>query len=141
MGSGGIACLVRDTLRDRVSVVAADEHARFMWIRARVRVSPLRDIYIAVCYFPPASSPFAIHNKADGDPFTDLYTDITKYSTVGEVILIGDFNARIRDLQIPLHDRSEDVFCTRGMDLTSVGLHRISEDSSGPTTAYGKHLL
>lgn len=54
---------------------------------------------------------------------------------------MGDFNAHTRDLQIPLHDRSEDVFCTRGIDPTSVGLHRISEDSSGPTTAYGKHLL
>lgn len=113
-GSGGIACLVRDTLRDRVSVVAADEHARFMWIRARVRVSPPRDIYIAVCYFPPASSPFAIHNKADGDPFTDLYTDITKYSTDGEVILMGDFNARNRDLQIPLHEVKKMCFVSGG---------------------------
>ena len=141
MGSGGIACLVRDTLRDRVSIVAADEHARFMWIRARFKVSPPRDIYIAVCYFSLASSPFAIHNKADGDPFTDLYTDITKYSTDGEIILMGYFNARTRDLHIPLHDRSEDVFCTRGMDPTSVGLHRISKDSLGPTTAYRKHPL
>lgn len=111
-GSGGIACLVRDTLRDRVSVVAADEHARFMWIRVRVKFFLPRDIYIVVCYFSPASSAFAIHNKADGDPFIDLYTDITKYLADREIILMGDFNARTRDLQIPLHDWSEDVFCT-----------------------------
>ena len=54
---------------------------------------------------------------------------------------MGDFNARTRDLQIPLHDQSKDVFCIRGTDPTSVGLHRFSEDSTGPTTAYGKHLL
>ena len=54
---------------------------------------------------------------------------------------MGDFNARTRDLQIPLHDRSKDVFCNRGIDPTFVGLHRILEDVLGPTTAYGKHLL
>ena len=53
----------------------------------------------------------------------DLYTGITRYSADEEVILMGDFNARIRDLQIPLHDRSEDVFCIEGLDPVAVGLH------------------
>ena len=133
--------MVKDALKDRVSLVAVDEYARFMWVRVRARVSHLRDIYIAVCYFPPASSPFSIRNGADGDPFIDLYTVITKYSADGEVILMGNFNAYTRDLQIPLHDQSEGVFCTWGIDPTSVGLHRISEDVLGSTTAHGKHLL
>jgi hypothetical protein len=140
-GSGGVACLASDSLRNRVSLVAEDEFSRFMWIQISVGVSPPRDIYIAVCYFPPTSSPFSIHNGSNGDPFIDLYTDITQYSVVGEVILLGDFNARTRDLQIPLHDRSEDVFCTQGIDPDSVGLHRMSDDALGPTTVYGKHLL
>ena len=72
--------------------MATDDHARFMWIQIRARIPPLRDIYIAVCYFPPISSSFAIHNS-DIDPFTDLYSDITKYSAVGDIIIMGDFNA------------------------------------------------
>jgi len=75
-----------------------------VWIRISVGVSPSRDIYIAVCYFPLASSSFVVHNGSNGDPFIGLYTDITWYCVVGEVILLGDFNARIRDLHIPLHD-------------------------------------
>jgi hypothetical protein len=76
-----------------------------------------------------------------GDPFIDLYVDITQYSTVGEVILLGDFNSCTRALQIPLHDRSEDVFCIQEIDPESVGLHRMSDDALGPFTAYGRYLL
>ena len=133
-------CLARDDLRDRISVVATDDHARFMWIQIRVSTPPRRDIYIAVCYFPPISSSFSIHSS-DDDPFTDLYSDITKYSVVGDIIIMGDFNAQTRDLQIPIHDRTVDVFYTRGVDPTSMNMHRTSEDSLGPMTAYGKHLL
>ena len=111
----GVACLVRDELKDRLTLAATNEYARFMWIRARVGIPPPRDIYIAVCYFPPASSPFDIHDGVERDPYADLYADITKYSVEGEVIIMGDFNARTRDLQVPLHDRSEDEFCTRGI--------------------------
>ena len=138
---GGVACLASDSLRNKVSLVAEDEFVRFMWIWISIRVSPLRDIYIAVCYFSPSSSPFAIHNGSKGDTFINLYTDITQYSVVGEVILQGDFNARNRDLQIPLHDRLEDVFCTQGIDPDLVGLHRMSDDALGPIAVYGKHLL
>ena len=54
---------------------------------------------------------------------------------------MGDFNACTRDLQIPLHDHSKDVFCTQGIDPVSISLHWILEDALGPTTVYGKHLL
>ena len=114
--------------------MATDEYAIFMWIRARTKISPLRHVYLTVYYFPPASSSFTIHNGVDRDPFMDLYSGITQYSADGEVILMGDFNARTRDLQIPLHDRSEDVFCTEGLDPAGVGLHWASEDTLEPTT-------
>ena len=78
--------------------MASDEYTRFMWIRIRTKIFPVRHLYFAVCYFPPASSPFAIHNGADRDPFMDLYTGITQYSADREVILMGDFNARTKDL-------------------------------------------
>lgn len=122
-------------------MVATDEYARFMWIQIRARTSPLRDIYVAVCYFPPISSSYAIHNSSDGDPFTDLYSYINKFSAVGDVILTGDFNARTKDLQTPMHHWTKDIFCTRGIDPTTIGMHRTSEDHLGPTTAYGRYLL
>jgi len=97
-GSGGVACFVRDSLRSRISLVATDEFARFMWVWVR-GVPPLpRDIFIAFCYLPPTSSSYAIHNGPDWDPFIDLYVGITQYMVVGEVVLLGDFNSYTRAL-------------------------------------------
>ena len=79
-------------------MIATDEFARFLWVRVH-GVSPLpRDIYIAVFYFPSTSSSYAIHDGPNGDPFIDLYSDITQYLAVGEVVLLGDFNSSSRAL-------------------------------------------
>lgn len=43
-GSSGVACLTKDPLRSRVSMIASDELARFMWIR--VSGYPL---YLEIC--------------------------------------------------------------------------------------------
>ena len=121
--------------------MASNEFASFMWIWIR-GYSPLpRGIYITCFYFPPASSPFFIHGDLARNPYLDLYIDIFQYSTMGEVILLGDFNAHTKALQIPLHDRSQDMFCIEEMNFESVGLHRLSEDALGPITAYGRQLL
>ena len=79
--------------------MVANEFARFIWVRVR-GVSPLpKDNYIVVCYFPPSSSSYAIHNGIDVDPFFILYDSISQYSIVGEVILLGDFNSCTRALR------------------------------------------
>jgi hypothetical protein len=79
IGSGGVACFVRDSLWSRISLVATDKFVRFMWVQVR-GVSPLpKDIFIVVCYFHPTSSSNAIHNGPNKDPFIDLYAIITQY--------------------------------------------------------------
>ena len=60
---------------------------------------------------------------------------------MGEVILLGDFNARTRALQIPLHESSEDMFYIQEIDPDSAGLQQLSDDPLGPLTGYYKHLL
>jgi hypothetical protein len=76
-GLGGVACFVRDSRRSRISLVATDKFAQFMWVRVCGVSLLARDIFIFVCYFPPTSSSFAIHNGPNGDPFIELYADIT----------------------------------------------------------------
>jgi hypothetical protein len=53
------------------------------------------------------------------DPFIDLYVGFTQYSTVREVILLGDSNYCTRSIQIPLHDRLKDMFYMQEIDPTS----------------------
>lgn len=103
--------MTRDSLRSRVSMVASDEFASFMWIRVRGLAPLYGDIDIAICYFRLASSQFAIHSDSVEDPYLDSYASITQYSAIGDIILLGDFNARTKALHIPLHDSFEDAFC------------------------------
>lgn len=93
-------------------MVASDKSTKFMWIQIKDFVHLSRDIYIAVCYFPPTSSLFAIHSDSVGDTYLELYANITQNSKIREVILLGDFNTCTKALQIPLYDHLENAFCT-----------------------------
>jgi hypothetical protein len=70
-------------------MVAYDEFARFMWIL--VRALETSTLQFAT---PPQYHHFSIHNELVGDLYLDLYVEIIQYLVIGEVILLGDFNAR-----------------------------------------------
>jgi hypothetical protein len=125
-------------------MLSSDEHAKFLWVQFIEQPPPPPPSEISTLQFatsPPTSSHFALHREFEGDPFIDLYANISHYSTLGEVILLGDFNARTKNLQVSLHDRVEDILCLQELELESVGLHRSSQDRYGPLTGYGRHLL
>ena len=80
-----------------ISIVKDDIHKRFIWIMVKGSHSPL---YIAGCYIPHRESPFYQRHEVDpSQPLGDLCLDIAMFSKQGNVLLIGDFNARIGDLQ------------------------------------------
>ncbi len=120
---------------------ALDAFARFMWVRIGCRNHQRRDIFLAICYFPPTSSLYAIHDAEDGDPFVDLQESISLFATSGDIIILGDFNACTRNLQTPIHDRGSDSICTSEIDPTRMGLQRTSDDALGLFTCCGRHLL
>jgi hypothetical protein len=107
-------------------MLSANEYAIFLWVEILCNNPLLRDIYIAVCYSPKALSHFSLNRESEGDPFSNLYVDTSHYSTLGVVILLGDFNARTRNLQISIHDRGKDTLCHQELEPESVGLHRCS---------------
>ena len=49
------------------------------------------DLYICVAYLPPESSVYAKNT----DLFQDFSSEIDYYSTLGNVVVIGDLNARV----------------------------------------------
>ena len=57
-GSGGVAILFRRELQSRIQIMARDPEARFLWIRIELSVDHI--IYIALCYFAPTGSRFAV---------------------------------------------------------------------------------
>ena len=57
-GSGGVAILFHRELQHTIQIEARDPEARFLWIR--IELSADQIIYIALCYFAPTSSRFAV---------------------------------------------------------------------------------
>jgi hypothetical protein len=142
-GSRGVACLIQNSIQNKVIMLSSNEHAKFLWVWFHQNNPLLRNIYIAVCYFPPASSHFALHMESEETLSLTfmLISPKSQYSTIREVILLGDFNARTRNLQISLHDRTEDALCLQELEPESMCLHRSSQDKDGPLIGYGRHLL
>lgn len=124
--------LYREGLRDVVQVMHKDEDARYMWIR--LHTGRPRDLYVAICYFPPSNSGYA---SRDGGPFDMLYEDIMKYASIGEILLMGDFNARTGNRQSVFYMHDDAMF--REIDHDEVGLCRAAQDKE--MNAYGTHLF
>lgn len=60
---------------------------------------------------------------------------------MGNIIILGDFNARTKDFQISLHDHGSNSNCTSELDPTTMGLQHTSKDATGLLSTYGRHLL
>jgi hypothetical protein len=57
-------------------------------------------MYIAICYFAPINSTFYKKNNLDKNcPFNNLEKDIYNLKNEGNILLLGDFNARIATKQ------------------------------------------
>ena len=96
-GQGGVACIYQIHLQDKVSVAKVDVHHRYIWLRIK---DGSKTYFIACCYIPHAGSTFYKSHGADPkDPFGDLGLDVCQFSTQGEVMVMGDLNARISKIQ------------------------------------------
>ena len=99
------------------------------------------DTIITICHFPPASSPYAIHSTEDSDPLIDLIECISRFSALGNNIVLGDFNAQTREWRTPIDDSGMEWTYIIEIYHVSLGLQHIFEDRHGPLSIYGHHLL
>ncbi len=140
-GSGGVAILFRRSISSHIQIVSRDEEARFIWVR--LEIDRAHWVYIAICYFPPRGSSYAsIDGQARvGDsPYTSLSDDILRYSALGEVFLMGDFNGRTQTRQCELYDMDHPEIMS-SLDPEEMEISRLSADTGQDTTGYGSHLL
>lgn len=132
-GSGGVAVLFREELQPLLHIVRRDDQARYLWVRLRADTG--RFLYIAICYFPPSTSVYA--GPRGQSPFSVLDDDIWEFSRDGDIILLGDFNARTGNTQAVFYDTSEEML--RELDVEDLGLDRHSQDREH--TEYGRYLM
>ena len=95
-GSGGVGVLVKESMFDRFSIDVVDKrHEDILWLACTQINNPDNTIFIGVCYLPPAASS---RGDKSHDVFDTLRCQCLKFQDKGEILICGDFNARIGSL-------------------------------------------
>ena len=86
--SGGIALFYKNKLHKNISITKTTQN--FLWFKIEKSfLNSVKDIYVCGVYIPPCNSKYF-----DLEIFDQLERDIVHFSTLGSVILMGDFNSR-----------------------------------------------
>ena len=84
--------LVKKTSRKGVSFFSSKSNELVWWKLDKMFFNMEEDIYVCSVYIPPSNSKY--FGKTEKYPYDELQAQILHYSRLGEVILMGDFNAR-----------------------------------------------
>jgi hypothetical protein len=88
-------------------------------------------MYIAICYFAPINSTFYKKSNLDNNcPYNNLEQDIYSLKNEGNILLLGDFNARTATKQVTLlsNDSNHNPLWLDGDLVLSNNYKRIFED-------------
>jgi exonuclease III len=93
-GIGDIACYIRKSISPHIQLHKIDPLNQYIWIE--ISDTNVKNMYIAICYFAPINSTFYKKNNVDNNcPYNNLERDIYSLKNEGNILLLGDFNARI----------------------------------------------
>ena len=141
--SGGICILVKKTLRKGVQFFSSNSD-RFVWWKLDKQFFNMEeDIYVCSVYIPPSNSKH--FGQSSIDPYSELQSNLIKYSKLGKVMLMGDFNSRKGQLSesIDENDMSASQFID-GSDTFELrtGYHIPHSHSMDKTVnKYGRSLI
>ena len=89
-GHGGISVLIKQNLENKINFIKSQSQ-NIIWCKLNKNKFGLNsDIFIGNIYLPPLRS----QKKTAEDVISTLESEIQKYSKEGQIILLGDFNAR-----------------------------------------------
>ncbi len=90
----------------------------YLWIKLDKVFFGLReDIYMCNVYIPPEKSD--LHKTSDLDYFDNLQDDIAQYSSMGEIIVVGDMNSRTGEVKEKYELMEEDTILCEKSSLNS----------------------
>jgi exonuclease III len=113
--SGGISLMFKSKFMNYVTTVKNTKN--FLWSKISKEILKNdTDLYICGTYIPPEKSKYF-----DEEIFEEFENDVIRFSSRGNVITLGDFNARTNKL--------DDFVSSEGSDL----IHDTSENSLHPT--------
>ena len=135
---GGLAICIRNELSAGIRLVDT-ECSEIMWCRlSREYFNLDRDIFLANVYVSPAGSSFGARNEC---VFEALERDVCRFSSLGTVVICGDFNARTKTELDSCHDHifNHDI-TPSGPTSVSSAFHRRNMDEAN-VNSHGKDFL
>ena len=135
--SGGITILVKSCYRPGVKLVKDEEG--FIWFKLLKYIFLLtNDLYVCAAYIPPQNTTLRINNKTDY--WENLIASIMNYTSKGNILLTGDFNARtgINKGEINIGDKHLDELCPAEENIS---IHTCRNNCDDKVNRYGKKLL
>ena len=134
---GGLAVGVKVDIVKGVKFLAS-KHSEFLWFKLCKTFFGLKtDLYICSLYISPASSGYS---QRRDDIFSLIENDIVKYSSLGDCLIMGDFNARTNIQPDYIENDSSDYLCVPSSYVSDVPMARNNIDVKEPD-AHGKQLL
>jgi len=89
--SGGLAVLIKNNIKNGVTVKQSGEYS--IWLELGKTYFGLdTNIYVCIAYLPPENSTYS--KRCNIDCLNILEEQIQHFSTIGNIILLGDLNAR-----------------------------------------------
>jgi hypothetical protein len=135
---GGWAVFIRKSLR-KLGIKVVEQSPDFVWLK--VCKGPFQlshDIYICVAYIPPCDSSYLA--GLDVDLLEQVHNSVSKYTTLGQIILMGDLNGRTgRELDFISRDNDKPL----PLDLPYVSDKQIAPRNSLDTVVNnrGRNIL
>ena len=141
-GSGGVITLYKTCLSKGLQKINS-KHKDFMWVKFDKHFFNIKhDLYIVNCYIAPEDS--VVHKDLNYDVFDVLSEEMTKYSKLGVVGVVGDLNARTGNIQEKLQANFDDFNYDREIDINDDEMNFQLEkrcNSDKVINQFGKKLL
>lgn len=118
---GVIACYIKKNISPHARIYKNDPYNQYSWIE----ITDIYDknTYIAICYSPPINSNFYKKKSLDkNSPYNGLENDISSLRNEGNILLMGDFNARTSSNQAILlrnHSNPHPLWLDEDLPLAS----------------------
>ncbi len=105
---GGVGIFIKDAIKKNVKIRYDLSCENYIWCKVtKEYLGYGDDLYLGFVYFPPEDSPR--EKKVDRDQFKHLLETVAKIKSE-EVILMGDFNARTKNMDDTLtEEKHEDI--------------------------------
>ena len=102
--SGGIVIYIQQYLYNFIVISKIARDRVWMRIKAPI-INANRDVYLCTLYVPPIDSSSMLTSDS---PWDEIQSEIIKFIELGDLILIGDFNARTGNFQHGISDPIDD---------------------------------